>query len=130
MLWHNHDFEYLPLPDGSRPIDHLLAAAGDGVGFEIDCAWVVRGGADVAAELKRYAGRIDAIQVKDTAPLGTKADDGWTATGDGIVPWEKIWPLFAATKSDLIVMEHDNPSDWKTYARRSFDYVTRMQARR
>jgi len=34
VLWHNHDFEYLPLPDGSRPIDHLLAAAGEGVGFD------------------------------------------------------------------------------------------------
>ena len=28
LAWHNHDFEYVTLPDGSRPIDHLLAAPG------------------------------------------------------------------------------------------------------
>ena len=28
LAWHNHDFEYRPLPDGTRPIDHLLEAAG------------------------------------------------------------------------------------------------------
>src|SRR5205823_10488285 len=22
LAWHNHDFEYQPLPDGTRPIDH------------------------------------------------------------------------------------------------------------
>ncbi|HZP21493.1 MAG TPA: sugar phosphate isomerase/epimerase [Bauldia sp.] len=128
VLWHNHDFEYSRLPDGSRPIDHLLAAAGDEVGFEIDCAWVVRGGADVAAELTRYGRRIDAIQVKDTAPPGTRAEEGWVATGDGIVPWKEIWPLFARTNSDLIIMEHDNPADWQKFARRSLDYARKMQA--
>ena len=27
VAWHNHDFEYRPLPDGSRPIDHIFAPA-------------------------------------------------------------------------------------------------------
>src|SRR3954470_832680 len=39
LAWHNHDFEYRPLPDGSRPIDHLLEAGGLSVGFEVDFAW-------------------------------------------------------------------------------------------
>ena len=56
VAWHNHAFEYQALADGSRPIDILFAAAGDLDGFEIDCGWVVRGGADAAAELARYAG--------------------------------------------------------------------------
>ena len=28
IAWHNHDFEYRKLSDGSRPIDHLFAAPG------------------------------------------------------------------------------------------------------
>lgn len=121
VAWHNHDFEYMPLPDGSRPIDHILETGGETVWLEIDCGWITRAGADPAAELTRYAGRIAAIQTKDTAPPGTTADDGWTATGDGIIDWEKLVPLFKKTAADHIVTEHDNPSDWRRFAERSID---------
>jgi sugar phosphate isomerase/epimerase len=122
VAWHNHDFEFVPLPNGSRPIDHIFAA-GEGVKFEIDCGWIVRAGADPAAELEKWADRIVAIQTKDTAPLGTKEDDGWAATGDGIIDWAALVPLFRATKADHIVTEHDNPSDWEQFARRSIEHL-------
>jgi sugar phosphate isomerase/epimerase len=128
VAWHNHDFEYVTLTDGSRPIDLLLEATGPNVGFEIDCGWVLRGGADPAAELTRYADRIWAIQPKDTAPLGTKLDDGWTATGDGIIDWPSLVPLFSKTKADQIVVEHDNPTDWRVFAQRSHDYLNAILA--
>lgn len=121
VAWHNHDFEYMPLPDGSRPIDHILETGGEAVWLEIDCGWITRAGADPAAELTRYANRIAAIQTKDTAPPGTTADDGWTATGDGIIDWEKLVPLFRQTAADHIVTEHDNPSDWQRFAGRSIE---------
>lgn len=128
VAWHNHDFEYFPLADGSRPIDHLFAAAGPGVLFEIDCGWVTRAGADPAAELVRYADRIVAIQVKDLAPKGTTVDDGWAATGDGVIDWPALWPLFLKTPADHLVVEHDNPSDWRVLAERSHDYLRRLTA--
>ena len=74
VAWHNHDFEYVPLPDGSRPIDHILAAPD--VMFEIDIGWVTRAGADPLAELTLYADRIVAVQCKDMAAPGTQAEDG------------------------------------------------------
>ncbi|WEK05975.1 MAG: sugar phosphate isomerase/epimerase [Candidatus Devosia phytovorans] len=123
VAWHNHDFEFIALPDGTRPIDHIFEAGGDAVKFEIDCGWIVRAGADPAAELQRFADRIVAIQTKDTAPLGTQGDDGWTATGDGIIDWAALVPLFRATKADHIVTEHDNPSEWQRFARRSIDHL-------
>jgi sugar phosphate isomerase/epimerase len=123
VAWHNHDFEFIALDDGTRPIDHIFESGGDGVKFEIDCGWIVRAGADPAEELQRFADRIIAIQTKDTAPLGTKEDDGWTATGDGIIDWAALVPLFRATKADHIVTEHDNPSDWERFARRSIDHI-------
>ena len=124
LAWHNHDFEYHTLPDDTRPIDHILAAPG--VMFEIDCGWITRAGADPAAELARYKDRIVAIQVKDTAPLGTVADDGWTATGDGIIDWAALAPLFRQTAASHIVTEHDNPSDWQSFARRSIQYLRKL----
>ena len=123
VAWHNHDFEYVPLPDGTRPIDLILEAGGPNVWFEIDCGWIVRAGADPAAELSRYADRIVAIQTKDTAPRGTTVDDGWTATGDGIIDWSALVPLFRQTKADHIVTEHDNPGDWQRFAKRSIDHL-------
>lgn len=123
VVWHNHDYEYRPLADGNRPIDLMLEAAGPGVGFEIDFAWVVRGGADPVTEIKRYADRIWIIQLKDTAPIGTEAEGGWAATGDGIVDWTALAPLFKTTPADHLVAEHDNPSDWQRFARRSIDFT-------
>lgn len=123
VAWHNHAFEYAPLTDGSRGIDILLGESGPNVGWEVDFAWIVRGGADPAAELERYAKRVTIIQTKDTAPLGTEQDGGWTATGDGIVDWDALVPLFATTMADHLVTEHDNPSDWKDLALRSLRKV-------
>jgi sugar phosphate isomerase/epimerase len=126
VAWHNHDFEYRPLPDGSRPIDRIFSAGGDKVLFEIDCGWIVRAGVDPAAELDRYADRIVAIQLKDTAPPGTIEDDGWTATGDGIIDWAALVPLFRRTAADHLVAEHDNPADWQAFARRSIEKMKQL----
>jgi sugar phosphate isomerase/epimerase len=122
VAWHNHDFEYRALPDGSRPIDLILGEAGETVLFEIDFAWILRGGADPKAELERYASRIAAIQMKDTAPPGTTEEGGWTATGDGIVDWRSLVPLFPLTPADHLVAEHDDPADWRRFARRSIAF--------
>ena len=123
VAWHNHDFEYHRLEDRSRPIDILLEAAGQDVDFEIDIGWVVRGWADPAQELERYADRITTIQLKDTAPAGTEVDEGWTSTGDGIIDWKSLYPFFEKTRADTLVVEHDNPSDWQVLAKQSIDYI-------
>ena len=123
VAWHNHEFEFRLLSDGSRPIDHMLAGADNPVGLEIDFAWVKRGWAEPMAELRRFAAKIVAIQVKDTAPAGTiDAENGWRAAGDGVVDWDALWPLFATTPADHLVVEHDRPKDWQRVARRSYDF--------
>ncbi len=124
VAWHNHDFEFRALPDGSRPIDHILAP--EAVKFEMDCGWIVRAGADPKAELTRFKDKIVIIQTKDTAPIGTAVDDGWAATGDGIIDWQGLAPLFSETTANHLVTEHDNPTDWRTFARRSIDHLRRI----
>lgn len=121
VLWHNHAFEYQPLPDGTRPIDHILCAPD--VYFEMDCGWIARGGADPAPELKRYADRILVIQTKDLARSGTETEDGWAATGDGVIDWPALAPLFRETAAHHLCVEHDNPTDWRRFAKRSYDHI-------
>jgi sugar phosphate isomerase/epimerase len=125
--WHNHDFEYAKLPDGSRPIDHLLAAGG--VYFEPDIGWIVRAGADAAVEIRKQAAKIAAFHVKDTAKAGVTKDDGWTDVGAGIIDWKSVWPAISASGVTLLVMEHDNPSDWRAFAANSFKYVNGLIGR-
>ena len=124
LAWHNHDFEYLPLGDGSRPIDHILA--GPGVLFEPDLGWIARAGADVAAEIARYSDRVACFHIKDTAEAGVTADDGWTDVGAGTIDWRALWPTIAATGAGLLVVEHDNPSNWQSFAKNSREYLSTL----
>ena len=126
VLWHNHDFEYAFLPDGSRPIDRILEAGGADVGYELDIGWLTRAGVHPETEFERHGDRIHAIQVKDTAPDGVCEEDGWTATGDGIIDWKSLVPCFSRTPATYLVVEHDNPADWKTFAERSIQYVRQL----
>ncbi|MBB3949440.1 sugar phosphate isomerase/epimerase family protein [Aureimonas jatrophae] len=119
FAWHNHDFEMRALDDGSRPIEHILEASGT-IAWEADAAWIVRGGEDPVRWIERYNGRIDALHVKDIAPAGEKTDeDGWADVGTGTMDWPAIWRAAKAAGCDLMVAEHDNPSDFRRFAETS-----------
>ena len=124
FAWHNHDFEFAALPDGSIPQKLILDAAPD-IGWEMDVAWVIRGGADPAKWIADYGKRISAVHVKDIAPAGQNADeDGWADVGHGTVDWRDLMTTFREkTPAKFYVMEHDNPSDYQRFARRSFATV-------
>ncbi|WP_181704271.1 sugar phosphate isomerase/epimerase family protein [Chthonobacter albigriseus] len=118
LAWHNHDFEFVALPDGSMPIRHVLAHPS--VMLELDVAWVARAGADPQQWLREYADRIVSVHVKDIAPAGQNADeDGWADVGDGVVPWAALWADVVKTAARITVAEHDNPSDYERFAARS-----------
>ena len=125
--WHNHAFEYATLPDGSRPIDHLLA--GPDVMFEADIGWIARADCDVKAELERFPGKLAAFHVKDVAPEGVTEDDGWTDVGAGIIDWQALLPVIASSGTDLLVLEHDAPSDWRSFAENSFRFLAGLVGR-
>ncbi|HEX5498605.1 MAG TPA: sugar phosphate isomerase/epimerase, partial [Thermomicrobiales bacterium] len=125
--WHNHNFEFEKLPDGSLPMTAILEAAPE-IGWEIDVAWVVRGGADSLDWIDRYGSRITAVHVKDIAPAGENADeDGWADVGHGTLDWKTIMKaLRDKTPAKVFVMEHDKPSDVGRFARRSIEAANRL----
>lgn len=119
LAWHNHDFEFAKLPDGSYPLDLIFEAAPDLL-WQADIGWIHAAGEDPAHWLAKYADRVRAVHIKDAAPKGEKLDeDGWTDIGDGVIDWKRLLPAIQATKADLFVLEHDNPADFETFARRS-----------
>ena len=121
--WHNHDFEFAPLADGSVPMQILFETAPE-LEWEADIAWVIRGGADAMDWIDRHGDKITAVHVKDIAPAGEAEDeDGWADVGHGTVDWTNLFKqLKARTSATLFVLEHDNPSDVSRFASRSLDW--------
>ena len=121
--WHNHDFEFVPLADGSVPMQILLETVPE-LEWEADIAWVIRGGADAQDWITHHGDKITAVHVKDIAPAGEATDeDGWADVGHGTVDWTGLFrQLKTSTPATLFIMEHDNPSDASRFASRSLDW--------
>jgi sugar phosphate isomerase/epimerase len=114
--WHNHDFEMRALPDGTRPIDHILSAS-DKIQWQADVAWIARAGEDPLAWLARRRSRIGALHMKDLAKAGAKKDEeGWADPGAGILDLKAIAAAGIAAGAKIFVVEHDAPSDYKRFA--------------
>ena len=92
--YHNHDLEFQKMPDGSFGYDVLLNETDhDLVKFEIDCGWMVVGGASPVEYMKKYPGRFRMIHVKDfkAMPAGGKRPEG-SELGAGFIDYK---PIFA-----------------------------------
>ena len=117
--WHNHHWEFRRQPDGSMPIDLILGEAPELL-WQVDLAWVKRGGADPVAWFAKYAGRIPAVHIKDIAPPGQCEDeDSWADVGHGVLDWSILLPAIRKAGATLLVAEHDKPNDVARFARRT-----------
>ncbi len=122
--WHNHDFEFKALADGSIP-QQLIFDAAPSISWEADIAWIIRGGADPFQWIDKYGARITSVHVKDIAPSGQNTnEDGWADVGYGTVDWKALAKVLKkGTPASYLIMEHDNPSDDERFARRSIATV-------
>ena len=117
--WHNHDFEFKALADGSLP-QQLIFDAAPSIAWEADIAWIIRGGANPFQWIKDHGRRIVAVHVKDIAAHGeNENEDGWADVGYGTVDWKALMAALKETPARFFIMEHDNPSDDERFARRS-----------
>lgn len=124
--WHNHDFEFAPLADGSEPMAHLLAG-GATFGWQVDAAWIARAKADPLDWIERYGERIISVHVKDLAPkIRRWSEGGWADLGDGILDWPALFSAARGHGVGHFVLEHDDPSDDKRFASRSFSAAQRL----
>jgi len=118
FAWHNHHWEY-GTANGQRYLDLMFAEAPD-LAWQADLAWIARGGADPAAELRRHAGRVVSCHIKDIAPPGECLDeDGWADPGHGVLDWNALRAAMRETGVQSFVVEHDKPNDVARFARRA-----------
>jgi len=82
LLYHNHDFEFKPLADGTIIEEVLLEKCNPAwVNFQMDLYWVTKAEANALTYFEKYPGRFKAWHVKDMdqegkfAPVGTGTID-------------------------------------------------------
>jgi sugar phosphate isomerase/epimerase len=107
FAYHNHDFEFRALDDGSDLWSRITAA---GVPHEPDVGWLLVAGRDPVTVLGELAGRCPLVHAKD---VRQKADGTWedVIAGDGEADWPAIAAAAVAAGATRIVVELDNPSE-------------------
>lgn len=95
--YHNHNLDFKTFDD-KPALDELMANTDASlVKLELDCYWVARAGKDPVDYMKRYAGRIPLLHVKDMKPGTTpttdimKGGDAFTEVGRGVIDWKRIF---------------------------------------
>jgi sugar phosphate isomerase/epimerase len=128
--YHNHHWELKTKEGGVTALELLFAAAEDStLGWQVDVAWLMRGGADPVALMQRYSNRVMSAHAKDLAPAGEKLDeDGWADVGSGTLDWVALGPACRAAGARCLVAEHDKPNDAVRFARNAFAYLSKLQA--
>jgi sugar phosphate isomerase/epimerase len=107
FAYHNHDFEFRALDDGSDLWSRIAAA---GLLQEPDVGWLTVAGRDPVAALGELSGRCPLVHAKD---VRRKADGGWedVIAGDGEIDWPAVVAAAQAAGAEHIVVELDNPSE-------------------
>lgn len=127
LLYHNHDFEFTPMGD-ELLIHRLLRELFPSVLPEPDLCWISYGGEEPAAFLKRYAGKVPVVHLKDynlsrlpAEPIYKLLSKGYekpekkslagfsyAPVGYGVENWEAAIDACRASGAEYLVVEQDS----------------------
>jgi len=115
--YHNHNYEFEKMPDGSFGYDVLVHNTDhDLVKFEIDCGWMCAGGADPVAYFTKYPGRFKMIHVKEfqamkgpSTSLSGAARPQGTDLGQGFIDYKRIFAAGRKAGIEHAFSEQENP---------------------
>jgi len=126
FAFHNHDYELKPI-DGRVPLEILLEETDPAlVSFEMDIYWLVKGGGDPVAYIRQYPTRFAMLHVKDSAG---PPDHRMVDVGDGTIDFGRILRADLQQRHAVrhVFVEHDQPTDPMLFARKSFDYLSKLE---
>ena len=82
MLYHNHDFEFVALPDGTIGHDYIFSSTKPSdVQVELDVCWSDFSGFKADDLVKKYSGRIPVLHMKDYYLEGKLSSDPYALIG-------------------------------------------------
>jgi sugar phosphate isomerase/epimerase len=107
FAYHNHDFEFRTLDDGTDLWSRITAA---GLPHEPDVGWLTVAGRDPVQTIGELSGRCPLVHAKD---VRRKPDGTWedVIAGDGELDWPAIARAATDAGATRIVVELDNPSE-------------------
>ena len=133
FCYHNHAFEFEPM-EGSSPFQVLMDTDKNLVGLEMDAFWVSVAGQDPVEVLRKHAGRVRLIHLKDKAegtPVMYKESVDRAAfqeVGRGVLDWPNILRAAEAAGVEHYFVEQDQtPGDPVDSLRQSAEYLKKLE---
>jgi len=144
LLYHNHDFEFVTLPDGTFGFDDIYRQVpADALKAEPDTCWIKVAGQNPATYVKKYTGRCPIVHLKDFIKegnpknlyklIGIETEEAQEETGMfefrpvgfGQQIWEPILEASVEAGAGWVVVEQDEHYDLTCLeaARRSREYL-------
>ena len=125
FAYHNHAFEFEAL-DGGTMFEILLDTTDASlVAFELDVYWLQHAGVDPLQMIKRLAGRVPLVHIKDMEAGEERRD---APVGEGILPWQEILPACTEAGTEWYIIEQDNPRNPLPDVERSLSNLREMLA--
>ena len=136
MGYHNHHFEFVPMPSGKMPLDLLLERCDPKlVAFELDLAWISAAGQDPLAYFAKYPGRFPMVHVKG---LKKKPAQGASTPIDQVLPdiadvggdtidWARIFARSEQAGIAHYYVEHDVPTSAFDSLKTSISYLQTLR---
>ena len=144
FLYHNHDFEFVKLPDGQWGYDAMFdAIPHDNLMSELDTCWCDVATGEAPEFVRKYTDRIPVVHLKDYIKKGevknmykligieTEEEEGDTGyfgfrpVGFGQMIWESVLEASLEANAKWVVVEQDEHYDMEPLecARRSREYL-------
>ena len=107
FMYHNHDIEYNTRIGEETLMEYFARHfSPDEMGFTLDVFWVKAAGRDVVEEIRRYAGRLPCVHLKDMK-LTEEGKRRYTWCGDGILDFASIGKAFIEAGTKYAFVEQD-----------------------
>lgn len=144
FLYHNHDFEYVKLPNGAYGYDEMFASIPhDYLMPELDTCWCDVATGMAPEFIRKYENRIPVVHLKDYIKkgevknmyklIGIDEEDeeeetgyfGFRPVGFGQMIWEPVLEAAADANAEWVIVEQDEHYEWDALecARRSREYL-------
>lgn len=129
LCYHNHNFEFQPMEGGKSGFDIYIEEFSKDMRFELDLFWVKLGGFEPTELIKKLAGRVEQLHLKDLKEgiklpeYGKVPNDAFKELGNGIIKTEPI--LVAAQKAGIkhCHVEQDQSPDALASIKQSITYL-------
>lgn len=129
LSYHNHAFELEKFSGDNRPkLDILMDSTKPGnLCAELDIAWLLVGGADPAAYIRKFKGRCPVIHVKDVVLAKNGKKQQFKPLGQGEINWPEVFAAGDASGVEWYIYEQDSgegsPFD---YAQASYEFLSKQ----